>query len=762
MNDFGQRRVMWLLNHSAARKFEIAMLKRIGFREFFLPKIFPSRVNFRSASADFSEDANLTIPGAVLEKFNAIDWYSPQPRRIWEEASGYFDIAFFINDDSSASTALLKHFRGAAVWRTYGLDKSLTYTALVAHHAELEPAMVAARQRFWFGQAYPHLADVEASYLQRRSIYLPLGMPDVSVNDKWRGSDAKILFVCPDLGFNEYYQGIYADFKRKFGDLPYVVGGGQPVAVHDPHVLGYLSSEEYERNMRELRVMYYHSREPRHVHYHPFEAVRVGMPLIFMGGGLLDTLGGKGLPGRCATVAEARRKIERVLANDQKLIERVRDSQTVLLDAMKFENMVPIWEQGMRQILRDADYARSLPLPAAVRKKKRVAVLVPVKYRGGSLRGAKMLAEAIRLGSIKAGDEAEVVMGHVDDPEVYSKRDFADMCSAIKIRPFRWRHLDKSTAARAMEYAGAGGALDHEYYSVPDDGIQQFGDCDLWVVVSDRLELPLLPLRPAVLMVYDYLQRHLPVMKPGQDEVFLLSARRARRVLVTTEFTRGDAISYAGVPAERVVKLPMLAPEVKYHCNAESLHRRPYFVWSTNAAPHKNHTAALEALRRYYDDLGGELDCLVTGVNSRGLRDGSQENLRDAARILAASRSLRQRISVLGELQDAQYAAVLRGARFYWHPAIIDNGTFGVVEAARLGIPSLSSDYPAMREMDTQFGLNLAFFPCSDPVVMAERLRWMQDHAEERRALVPTAEALADNSIEQLSGAYWEAIRELM
>ena len=57
--------------------------------------------------------------------------------------------------------------------------------------------------------------------------------------------------------------------------------------------------------------MYYHSTEPDHIHYHPFEAVRAGMPLVFMAGGMLDRLGGIDLPGRSKPPKEARQKIER-------------------------------------------------------------------------------------------------------------------------------------------------------------------------------------------------------------------------------------------------------------------------------------------------------------------------------------------------------------------------------------------------------------------------------------------------------------------
>ncbi len=761
MTDFGSRRVMWLLNHSASRKFEIPMLKRVGFKEIFQPKIFPNDVSFRSANVDASEDQHLTIPRDVLEYFNSLDWYSEQPRAVWDLASQYFDVAFFIVHEGAAVSALLRHFKGAAVWRAYGLDKTLTYSRVTTLDPSIMPGIVQAQGRFTFGQAYNNIHKVEAAPIRRRALYLPLGMPDVSMKDAWSGGDKRILFVCPDLGFNPYYQDAYKRFKKHFGDLPYVVGGAQPVAVADPKVLGFLSAEEYARNMRELRVMYYHSREPRHIHYHPFEAVRAGMPLIFQAGGLLDELGGRDLPGRARTEAEARHKLQRVLDGDSKFTESVRSSQTRLLDAMSFEPMVPHWESGMAQIIKALDETRAVSAPVS-RRRRRIAVLVPVLYRGGSLRGAKLLAQAVHLGSRQAGEDVEIVLGHLDDADVYSDADFADLDPEIKVRPFRWRVLTRAAAIRALAYEGKQPTLEHANYLVPEDGIQHFADCDLWLVVSDRLTWPLLPLRPAVLMVYDYLQRYIPLMAPGKDEVFLQAARVAKRVLVTTDFTAADAVGYAGVTEKRVIKVPMLSPNVVAAPQAQGGMSAPYFVWSTNMGPHKNHRNAVRALIRYYEEHGGSLDCVVTGVNSRGLRNRENEKYREVAEIIAESRVLRSRLKILGELPDGKYGAVLRGAQFYWHPAIIDNGTFSVVEAARMGVPSLSSDYPAMREMDKQFELGLAYAPADDVEALGARLRWMEDNAEAQKAFLPGPEVFERNSIERLAGAYWQAVGDLL
>src|SRR5690606_31392163 len=120
------------------------------------------------------------------------------------------------------------------------------------------------------------------------------------------------------------------------------------------------------------------------------------------------------------------------------------------------------------------------------------------------LRAAIAMAEAIQTGAANKGQRVEVVLGHVDDTEAYPPTEFADLPTSISRRPFRWRTLSADEARRAMIYGGRERTGVLPQYQVPDDGIMQFLDCDFWIVVSDRLEMPLVPLRPYAMMVYDY------------------------------------------------------------------------------------------------------------------------------------------------------------------------------------------------------------------------------------------------------------------
>lgn len=756
-------RVLWLLNHTTLRGFEVDQLNALGVTEIFMPKKFPLDEGNFSANVDCSCDHLISITKPELDLLNEQDWYANPSKDAWSIANQYFDVAI-IGFFPAQISATVRNFKGAVVLRVFGLSKGYSYSQLIYQVAgeKLVRDIKAIGSRFWFGAGYDHLHECESHYLKSRNCFLPVGLKGDDQSHLWNGMVGKILFICPRIGTSPYFNRIYREFLENFHNIQYTVGGAQPVPVDDPNVIGFISRDQHDLNMRQHRVMFYHSNEPNHVHYHPFEAIRSGMPLVFMAGGLLDRMGGIGLPGRCKTVLEARRKIERILANDLLLIKQLRESQNILLEPMKVENCEQAWRDGFERILAELKISR-LEQTERRTKTKRIAVIVPVGYRGGSLRGAKLLAQAIHLGSRLFDQAADVVFLHLEDQDVYPEEEFADLFPGIKRRAFNWRPLQGEEARRAMRYAGHEGWEPlADQYVVPDDGIKQAQDCDLWLVISDRLTTPLLPLRPTVHMIYDYLQRYVPVLSNGKDQPFLNTARSAERVLVTTLFSREDALQYAGVPPQKVVKVPMLAPDFSAYSLPNSSSASDYFVWTTNSAPHKNHENALKALKCYYEVLDGQMNCLVTGVNTANLLKNTLPYLQGVASIVKNSKVLRRRVRWQGELPDDEYRRTLAGAAFLWHAGKIDNGTFSVVEAASLGVPGLSSDYPAMREIDDQFSLNLAWMDAADPKAMAERLKQMELTHLTRRRLLPSRTQLAEQSVDKLAGEYWKAVRECL
>ncbi|MFZ4732594.1 MAG: hypothetical protein ACOYK7_08665 [Pirellulales bacterium] len=384
------------------------------------------------------------------------------------------------------------------------------------------------------------------------------------------------------------------------------------------------------------------------------------------------------------------------------------------------------------------------------RSEPRIAVILPVRYFGGTVR---LTLNVVR--HLAAQDAVKVVFGvpaeHLPaiEDEVAALR---AECPHVEVRGFRWRCLDRDTAACYATAAGVDvGVSISTTYQIPVDSGVSFCDCDFWFFVSDRLEHPLVPLRPYGVLVTDHLQRYVPdIFEPamyrspdGAPWNFLRAVRNADVVVATSADTARDAVTYAGALG-RVVRMPttididhFLRLAASPTAMTEHAAAEPYFVWVTNSSRHKNHLRMLRALKHYYEALGGGLDVVVTGLwtdlfdpdlpaerigDRRAVWDYPYvREVRETTRTLLADR--RQRIHFRGSVSDAEYVRTVRGARFLLHNVLADNGTYSVVEAAILGRPAISSDYPQMREIDRGFSLGLRFFDACDPVATARALR---------------------------------------
>ncbi|NJR20117.1 MAG: glycosyltransferase family 4 protein [Hyphomonadaceae bacterium] len=225
-------------------------------------------------------------------------------------------------------------------------------------------------------------------------------------------------------------------------------------------------------------------------------------------------------------------------------------------------------------------------------------------------------------------------------------------------------------------------------------------------------------------------------------------AARADAIITTTEFTKNDAINYIGKQSKNVYKLPMICD--LFPIDEDKIEEeQKYFIWTTNMAFHKNHDAAMEALNIYYEKYDGILNCYITGVNSRALNNSIKEM------------TFRKKIKAFGELSDLLYQKLLQNSAFLWHPTLLDNGTFSVVEAAALGVPSLSSDYPAMREIDRQASLNLTFFDSYDPWAMAKALAEFETGFRDKKLNLPTRKSLSNAVGVQANAAkYWGVVKQ--
>lgn len=764
------KRILWLINHTTLREFEVPLLISMGY-EVYTPKHIPAFIENYSGSVDYSYDSSLTIPQHDLDILNRHDFYTkPITQSITSIINRYFGTAILVFYPNILEQ-VTKQFEGRILLRAFGLDKNRSYSAIMQQVLDNDflKRLQTIRDRFWFSEAYANLHEVESELLASRSIFHPLGLPKSFYKNEntWKGTVKKLLFFCARISTSpEYYGQIYKTFKKHFGDLPYTVAGNQPTPVNDPHVAGLQPRSTINEWLQTYAVMFYHSQEPRHLHYHPLEAIVFGMPLIYMRGGLLEQLGGDYQPGACHTFAEAKEKIKRILKGDEILVNDILKHQKKLLVPFSYEYNRDLWEQNFVSKILSVTPKQPVTQPT-----KTIGVFLPVGYQGGTLNGAKNIAKMLRIGSQNNNDPINVVFSCLAN--IYNvDKEFADLKEmGIQVRETEWKLFPNKQLQIMQLFSGQKKPLPFENYLLPTDGINNFNDCDFWLIISDRLSAPLAPFKPYGIMVYDYIQRYVPDIIPAEydDERIFSNSRNANYVFTTTPATREDAIQFAGLKAHQVYMLPMefKLPAIENPAAiAKAENKEDYFIWTTNSTCHKNHAVAIEALDIYYNELDGQFDVIMTGVNTE-LFDLSRpfagnQYVHEIRNLIEKSSAVKKHLKVKGNLSPRDYATTLLAARFLWHPAIVDNGTYSVIEAAYYGIPSVSSNYPQMQFINDRFNLNLEFFDSGNPTEMALALKKLELNHQQKSTLLPSKEFLTQFSYENLANECWNIFRSLV
>ena len=339
----------WLLNHSTLHDFEVPLIRSLGL-EVYTSKLLPRSNEFLSATTDYSDDFYSTLPDSALTCLNAHNFYEDSfTPDVVNYLNTYCDVVI-AGAFPKLLTELVRHYKGKILIRVFGREAPYNYSDYFKTfgRGDLWSRLAKISHRFWLAASYMTIPEIEDSLLKTRSVILPLGIPKKHIPDKlfWQGNEKKVLFVCPRIASHAYYYGkIYEEFKANLGDFPYLVAGHQPKNVDDPNVIGFASDDVYRAWFKDMALMFYHSREPRHLHYHPLEAIASGMPVIYMRGGLLEMFGGQEQPGACKDYQEAREKIQRILDGDTEFIKAIQELQLEILNPFRWEYNRNEWKK---------------------------------------------------------------------------------------------------------------------------------------------------------------------------------------------------------------------------------------------------------------------------------------------------------------------------------------------------------------------------------------------------------------------------------
>lgn len=192
--------------------------------------------------------------------------------------------------------------------------------------------------------------------------------------------------------------------------------------------------------------------------------------------------------------------------------------------------------------------------------------------------------------------------------------------------------------------------------------------------------VPLVVPAPFVMTIHDLIDLHYPEYgkrKVGPYYRFGVApvARRARAIITDDDATADDLAAFLGVRHARVRVVPLgadPAPEVR----PARVGAPPYFLYAGNHRGHKN----LVTLVRAWATLAPsrEVDLLLTGSDDVGVE-------------FAGFTRTHGRLVFTGAVDDAELAALYRGARAYVHPALREGFGLPMLEAMQAGTPVIAA-----------------------------------------------------------------------
>jgi glycosyltransferase involved in cell wall biosynthesis len=283
-------------------------------------------------------------------------------------------------------------------------------------------------------------------------------------------------------------------------------------------------------------------------------------------------------------------------------------------------------------------------------------------------------------------------------------------------------------------------------------GAEEAIRADAWFGLLDRFPLPLLPLRPYGVLIYDMLQRHLPeIFGPPDCDFFrwykggmIPTAKSARFVAVTTPQTQRDVIEEYGLRKRRVRLLPLGSDPGRRFAAVDpkpmAVPREPYILKVANAANHKGAGVLLQAYAKL-KQIGHQnlLPIVCCGAETDRLSSDFRGEIDHPngprIRALVPALGLKEGIDVvfLGFVTESQLKYLYERSSVVVNAGKWDNGSYSLIEATYFGKPVICSRYPAAEFICQRFGVQAKFFPIDDSDALAELLR--QSLAQEAKSI---------------------------
>lgn len=329
------KNILYIIGHKTLMDYEIPILIEKGYGVYVARIKDYNSLSLHTIHNTLDKyDSSLSLPASTLEKLNNTDFYSNSSSSSIDMGliNESFNIIFLTLLDSPIR--LFKtHFKGTIYYRLFGREAAYSYRGLVQASPNIRYLFPYEEVRS-FELPPPTVITKDNSYV------VPLGVPDSLSKyhmNTWNPIINKVCFVCCKINNCSYYTNVYNTFMATIGARFDYQMLGKNNNVINPNLLNGLDDTAYYSVISQCKVMYYNEVNARHLHYHPLEAIIIGVPIIFHRESLLNSFIGTS-PGACSSMEEIYTKLRQILDGDTALITSILNEQSKAQEQLKICN----------------------------------------------------------------------------------------------------------------------------------------------------------------------------------------------------------------------------------------------------------------------------------------------------------------------------------------------------------------------------------------------------------------------------------------
>ena len=344
-----RRNILYLVNHKTLTDFEVSILIEKDYG-VYIPKIYSSinRVHSINEKTDTNNDS---LQHFKIEDFlylNKVDFFDPasfSDPRLLEVINRNFNTIFITAVLMGNIVNLFsQHFNGRIFFRFFGCVGDTSYVDNLSRNGLFLEKL---SQRVQYIFSYQEIIDFEASkntfFNPMNSYFIPLGISDhffTSYENSFHPIHNHFLIIISNVDILDYYYKAYQNFDKLCKHFNFLILGknNDIIQQNDERFRNQLKDEEYYNTMRQSMGLYYQHREPRHLHYHPLEAIIIGIPVLFYHDSLLSTSYLKGSPGECLDEKEVLCKLNLLRDGDTLFRESILQFQEPVKDKLRIKN----------------------------------------------------------------------------------------------------------------------------------------------------------------------------------------------------------------------------------------------------------------------------------------------------------------------------------------------------------------------------------------------------------------------------------------